>query len=50
VARFEAFREPIPASVVYEPVEADYVPLAGFGALIRPGPNVTVWELPERGR
>jgi hypothetical protein len=50
VAHFEAFREPIPASVVYEPVEADYVPLAGFGALIRPGPNVTVWELPERGR
>jgi hypothetical protein len=46
VARFDAFREPIPASVVYEPVEADYVPLTGFRALDRPGPNLIVWELP----
>jgi len=48
VVRFEGFREPLPTSVVYEPAEADYVPLAGFGALVRPGPNLTVWELPER--
>jgi hypothetical protein len=47
VARFEGFREPIPRHVVFEPAEFDYVPLAGFDGLIRPGPNLTVWQLPE---
>jgi hypothetical protein len=48
VARFEGFREPIPPHVVFEPAEFDYVPLAGFDGLIRPGPNLTIWQLPEQ--
>jgi hypothetical protein len=48
VARFESFTEPLPARVVFEPVEADYMPLAGFDALIRPGPNLTIWRMPAK--
>jgi hypothetical protein len=48
VARFESFTEPLPARAVFEPVEVDYMPLAGFDALIRPGPNLTIWRMPEK--
>jgi hypothetical protein len=47
VARFDGFTEPISPAVVFEPIEADYVPLSGFDRLIRPGPNLTIWEVPE---
>jgi hypothetical protein len=47
VAHFDGFTEPIPARVRFEPAEFDYVPLAGFDGLIRPGPNLTIWQLPE---
>src|SRR5207247_11257629 len=46
VAAFEGFREPLDGTV-YDPIDADYVPLTGFGRLERPGPNITIWELPS---
>jgi hypothetical protein len=47
VARFDGFVPPIPEHVVFEPIEYDYVPLSGFDALMRPGPNLTIWEVPQ---
>lgn len=46
VAAFDGFREPLDGTV-YDPIDADYVPLTGFGRLERPGPNITIWELPS---
>jgi hypothetical protein len=46
VAEFEGVREPLPPGVIYDPPDADYVPLAGFEAVTRPGPNIVIWELP----
>jgi hypothetical protein len=34
------------ASPVYDPIDADFTPLAGFQLLERPGPELTIWELP----
>ena len=48
VAEFEGVREPLPPGTIYDPPDADYVPLAGFGAVTRPGPNIVIWELPPR--
>ena len=48
VARFPGFAEPLPACAVFEPIDADYVPLRGAGAVERPGPNITIWEVPGR--
>jgi hypothetical protein len=44
--RFPAVSEPLPEGIVYDPLDADYVPLAGFEAVERPGPNVTIWRIP----
>jgi hypothetical protein len=46
VARFDGHPDPLPPAVVFDPVEGDYVPMTGFDALERPGPNVTIWALP----
>lgn len=46
-ARFTAVPTPLPADVVYDPLDADYLPLAGFRRVERPGPNVTIWVIPE---
>jgi hypothetical protein len=46
VARFDGIAEPLPAGVVFDPLCADYLPLTGFGAVERPGPNLTIWEIP----
>ena len=46
VARFAGFAEPLPARAVFEPIDADYVPIAGSDAIERPGPELTIWELP----
>jgi hypothetical protein len=48
VAEFRGVPDPLPAGVVYDRREADYLPLAGFGAVARPGPNITIWEVPPR--
>jgi 4-amino-4-deoxy-L-arabinose transferase-like glycosyltransferase len=44
VAEFVGFREPL-TDVVYDPIDADYVPLSGFERIERPGPNITIWAL-----
>ncbi len=48
VAEFRGFDEPL-EGVVYDPIDANYVPLVGFDRILRPGPNLTVWELPVPG-
>jgi hypothetical protein len=48
VAEFRGYPEPLPSGVVYDTMDADYVPLRGFTALVRPGPNITLWRLPAR--
>jgi hypothetical protein len=48
VARFDGFVEPLSPHVLFERVEWDYVPLSGFDGVLRPGPNLIVWELPAR--
>jgi hypothetical protein len=45
VVTFEGIRDPSPA-VVFDPLCIDYLPLAGFGELERPGPNLTIWRVP----
>jgi hypothetical protein len=45
VAEFRGFDPPL-IGAVYDPIDANYVPLAGFAHVIRPGPNLTIWEVP----
>jgi hypothetical protein len=45
VATFEGIGDPSPA-VVFDPLCIDYLPLAGFRELVRPGPNLTIWHVP----
>ncbi|MGH7895808.1 MAG: hypothetical protein ACREQL_14140, partial [Candidatus Binatia bacterium] len=47
---FESAPTPLAADVVYDLLDADYLPLAGAEHLQRPGPNVTVWMLPPGAR
>jgi len=44
--RCRGFEEPLPPDVC-DPIDADYVPLSNFEHILRPGPNITVWELPS---
>jgi hypothetical protein len=30
---------------LFDPIDANYVPLRGFGAVRSPGPNIVVWQL-----
>jgi len=48
VARFVGAPDPLAPEVCYDPIDADYVPLRGWNALVRPGPNLTIWQLPGR--
>jgi hypothetical protein len=48
VVEFRGVPEPLPASVVYDPRDADYLPLRGAWHVLRPGPTITIWELPAR--
>jgi hypothetical protein len=50
VARFSGIAESLPDGVVFDPLCADYLPLLGFGAIERPGPNLTIWEIPTATR
>jgi hypothetical protein len=45
MAHFRA-RESDDGDPVYDPIDADFTPLAGFELLERPGPELTIWELP----
>jgi hypothetical protein len=44
---FIGVREPLDDCLLYDPVDADYVPLRCLGAVERPGPNITVWTVPD---
>jgi dolichyl-phosphate-mannose-protein mannosyltransferase len=44
-AEFRGFDPPL-EDAVYDPIDANYVPLAGFDHVIRPGPNLTIWDVP----
>jgi hypothetical protein len=46
-ARFEGVPEPTPPGLVYDPLEADYVPLVGAELVPRLGPTLTIWEAPS---
>ena len=48
VAIFEGTPAPLPRGVVYDPLEAEFVPLSGSELLRRPGPNLTIWAVPPR--
>jgi hypothetical protein len=50
VAHFAGIAESLPDGVVFDPLCADYLPLLGFGAVERPGPNLTIWEIPTATR
>ena len=45
LATFESVSTPLPLGVIYDPLDADYLPLTGADRLERPGPNITVWRL-----
>lgn len=45
-AEFRAFPDQVPSRTLFEPIDANYVPLRGLGATLRPGPNILIWELP----
>jgi len=49
VATFRAIREPLASDVLYDVLDADYLPLRGFGYVLRPGPNITIWQVPGSG-
>src|SRR6266404_2972677 len=49
VATFRAIREPLASDVLYDVLDADYLPLRGFGSVLRPGPNITIWQVPGSG-
>jgi hypothetical protein len=46
VVTFEGGPAVLPPGVVFDPPEAEYVPLTGFELLQRPGPNLTIWAVP----
>jgi hypothetical protein len=48
VATFDGVPMPLPAGVLFDPIDSDYTPLLGADLLERPGPNLTVWSVPAR--
>ncbi len=44
VRSFNPFKEGKDAPI-YDPIDAYYVPLAGFGGVVRPGPLLKIWRL-----
>lgn len=48
-ARFDPFAEGARAALVYDPIDAYYVPLAGFGAVERPGPLIRIYQVGAKG-
>ena len=46
VATFSGIDDPLPPGVVFDPIDAEYVPLTGAELVQRPGPNITIWALP----
>jgi hypothetical protein len=50
VASFDGLPVPLPAGVLFDPIDSDYTPLLGADLLERPGPNLTLWSVPARPR
>jgi hypothetical protein len=46
VARFAGLEAPVPDDVVFDRIDADYVPLRGAQYVEHPGPSLTIWEVP----
>jgi hypothetical protein len=44
IAEFDPFRPGVPPGR-YDALDAFYLPYAGFGGVVRPGPRITIWEL-----
>jgi 4-amino-4-deoxy-L-arabinose transferase-like glycosyltransferase len=44
VARFTPYSGALPSSAVYDPLDAFYLPLSGFGSIARPGPSIVITE------
>jgi hypothetical protein len=44
VASFTPYAGAPPPNAVYDPLDAFYLPLAGFGSVQRPGPSIVITE------
>jgi len=44
VATFKPYSGGPPAGAVYDPLDAFYLPIAGFGGIERPGPSIVISE------
>ena len=44
VASFTPYSGTPPAGGVYDPLDSFYLPLAGFGSIVRPGPSIVITE------
>ena len=44
LAEFDPLRPGVPPGR-YDALDAFYLPYAGFGSVVRPGPKITIWEL-----
>jgi len=47
-ARFEGVPDPTPPGLVYDPQDADFMPLVGAEHVPQLGPTLTIWTAPER--
>src|SRR5204862_410287 len=50
VARFRAFDPERITGSLFDPTDANYLPLRGFRPIERPGPSITVWRVREGTR
>ena len=50
VARFRAFDPERITGSLFDPTDANYLPLRGFRPIERPGPSITVWRVQGRAR
>ena len=48
VRRFSPFVEGRSQEAVFDAADAFYIPVAGFGAVVRPGPGLTIYRVPGR--
>ena len=44
-SNFNGFDEATPGTALFEPTDADYLPLRGLAAVRQPGPEIIVWKL-----
>ena len=44
-SNFNGFDEATPGTALFEPTDANYLPLRGLAAVRQPGPDIIVWKL-----